>query len=152
MTVADRLAERGITLPAAPPPLAIYRPAVRSGDHVTTSGQVAMRDGAIVHPGIVGRDVTVEQAREAAAVCIVNALGAAAALLGDLESVRVLRLVGFVAATPDFAEHPRVIDAASELLRDIFGEEQGVGVRLAVGVASLPARSPVELELVLETI
>ena len=149
-TVAARLAERGITLPN-PAALALYRPAVRAGNLVYVSGQVAMRDGVVVHPGRVGGDgVSVEQAREAAQVCTVNALGAANALLGSLEHVRVVRAVGYVASTPDFVEQPAVVNAASELLRDLLGEDRGVGARLALGVASLPVNSPVELELILE--
>lgn len=151
MSVAARLEELGITLPEGSPPLALYRPAVRSGDHVYVSGQVALANGAILHPGVVGDTVSLAQAREAARICAINALGAANALLGNLDGVRVLRLAGFVAATPLFADHPQVINAASELLRDVFGEDAGMGTRIAVGVASLPARSPVEVELVLET-
>jgi enamine deaminase RidA (YjgF/YER057c/UK114 family) len=148
-TVAERLAARGITLPN-PAALALYRPAVRAGDLVYVSGQVAMRDGAVVHPGRVGDGVSVDQAREAASVCTVNALGAAHALLGSLEHVRVVRAVGYVASAPDFIEQPAVVNAASELLRDLLGEDRGVGARLALGVASLPVNSPVELELILE--
>ena len=150
MSVEERLTELGITLPN-PSALALYRPAVRSRDLVYVSGQVAMRDGAVVHPGKLGAGVSVEQGREAARVCAINALGAAQALLGSLEGVRVIRAVGYVASAPGFTDQPQVVNAASELLRDLFGDEQGVGARLALGVASLPADSPVELELILET-
>jgi len=150
VSVEERLTELGIVLPN-PSALALYRPAVRSRDLVYVSGQVAMRDGAIVHPGKLGAGVSVEQGREAARVCTINALGAAQALLGSLEGVRVIRAVGYVASTPEFKEQPQVVNGASELLRDVFGEEQGVGARLALGVSSLPADSPVELELILET-
>jgi enamine deaminase RidA (YjgF/YER057c/UK114 family) len=151
VTVADNLAELGLELPSAAAPMAMYRPAVRSGRLVYVSGQVAIRDGAIVHPGRLGESVEVEQGQEAARVCAINALAAANELLGDLEQVRVIRAVGYVASTPDFTDQPAVINGASELLRDVLGEERGVGTRLALGVTSLPANSPVELELILET-
>jgi enamine deaminase RidA (YjgF/YER057c/UK114 family) len=118
---------------------------------VYVSGQVATRDGAIVHPGRLGDDVTVEQGQEAARVCALNALAAANELIGDLEQARVIRAVGYVASTPEFTEQPAVVNGASELLRDVLGEERGVGTRLALGVTSLPANSPVELELIVET-
>ena len=151
MTVADNLAELGLELPSAAAPMALYRPAVRSGRLVYVSGQVAIRDGAIVHPGRLGDSVEVEQGQEAARVCAINALAAANELLGDLEQVRVIRAVGYVASTPTFTAQPAVLNGASELLRDVLGEERGVGTRLALGVTSLPANSPVELELILET-
>lgn len=151
MSVEERLNELGIELPAPPQPLAVYRPAVQSGNLVYVSGQVAAGADGIVHPGTLGDTVTVDEGREAARVATINALAAANALLGGLEGVRVVRLVGYVASTPDFHDQPAVIDGASELLRDILGEDAGVGSRLALGVTSLPVRSPVELELILET-
>lgn len=150
MTVAARLAELGVTLPVVTPPLAVYRPATRAGNLVFVSGQLPMRDGAVVHPGRLGDGVTVEQAYEAARVCAINALAAAQSLIGDLEGVRLVRTVGYVAGTPDFTNQPAVVNGASELLRDIFGEERGIGARLALGVASLPLGAAVEVELLLE--
>jgi enamine deaminase RidA (YjgF/YER057c/UK114 family) len=150
MSVADRLNELGITLPSAPAPAAIYRPAVRSGNYVYISGQVASRDGAIVHPGRLGDGVTIEQGQDAARAAAINALAAANELLGSLDGVRVLRLAGYVACTPEFTNQPMVMNGASELLRDVLGEEAGVGARVALGVTALPAGSPVELELILE--
>lgn len=151
MSVKERLSELGIELPAPRQPLAIYRPAVQTGNLVYVSGQVAAGADGIVHPGTLGDTVSVEQGREAARVATINALAAANALLGGLEGVRVVRLVGYVASTSDFNDQPAVIDGASELLRDILGEDAGVGSRLALGVTSLPAQSPVEIELMLET-
>ena len=150
MSVAERLQALGIVLPASPPPLAIYRPAVRTRDQVYVSGQLATRDGKIIHPGRLGAGVSIEQGKEAARVCAINALAAVQALLGSLEGVRVIRTVGYVASTPEFTDQPQVVNGASELLRDLLGEEHGVGARLALGVASLPANSPVEVELLLE--
>jgi len=150
MSVAQRLQALGIVLPASPAPLAVYRAAVRTRDQVYVSGQVAMRDGAIVHPGRLGAGVSIEQGREAARVCAINALAATHALLGTLEGVRVIRTVGYVASAPEFTDQPQVVNGASELLRDVLGAERGVGARLALGVAALPANSPVEVELLLE--
>jgi len=150
MSVEERLSELGIELPAPPQPIAIYRPAVRSGNMVYVSGQVAAGADGIIHPGTLGDGVSVEQGREAARGATINALAAANGLLGGLEGVKVVRLVGYVASTPDFHDQPAVIDGASELLRDVLGEEAGVGARLALGVTSLPVRSPVEIELILE--
>lgn len=150
MSVEERLAELGVTLPEVRPPLAVYRPAVRTGNLVYVSGQIASSGGELVHPGTLGVDVSVEQGREAARTAGINALAAASALIGGLDSLRVVRLVGYVASAADFFEQPAVVDGASELLRDAFGEERGVGSRLALGVASLPARSSVEVELILE--
>jgi enamine deaminase RidA (YjgF/YER057c/UK114 family) len=150
VSVTDRLQELGITLPS-PSALALYHPAVRTGNLVYVSGQVAMRDGAIVHPGRLGDGVDTDQGREAARVCTINALGAAHTLLGSLDGVRVVRAVGYVASEPAYVDQAQVMNGASELLRDILGEERGIGARLALGVASLPLNSPVELELILET-
>ena len=150
MSIAERLSELGITLPAGAAPLAIYRPAVRTGHLVYVSGQLARRDGEVVHPGRLGAGVTVEQGQESARVAVINALAAAHELLGGLQDARVVRLVGYVDSTPDFHDQPAVIDGASELLRDLFGEDAGIGTRLALGVTALPANSPVEIELILE--
>jgi enamine deaminase RidA (YjgF/YER057c/UK114 family) len=148
-TVAQRLAELGIHLPE-PSIAGIYRPAVRTRDQVYVSGQIALRDGAIVHPGRLGAEVGLEQGQEAARICAINGLGAAHALLGSLEGLRVIRLAVYVASTAEFTQQPQVANGASELLRDLFGEEHGIGARVALGVASLPANTPVELELLLE--
>ena len=151
MSVEERLSELGIDLPSPPTPIAIYRPAVQSGNMVYVSGQLAAGADGIVHPGTLGDTVSVEQGKEAARVATINALAAANGLLGGLDGVKVVRLVGYVASTPDFHDQPAVIDGASELLRDILGEDAGVGARLALGVTSLPVKSPVEIELILST-
>lgn len=150
MSVVERLAELGVSLPVVTPPLAVYRPATRTGNLVFVSGQLPMQDGQILHPGRLGDGVEVEQAYAAARVCAINALAAAQALLGNLEGVRLVRTVGYVAGTPDFTNQPAVVNGASELLRDIFGEERGIGARLALGVSSLPLNAAVEVELLLE--
>ncbi|MSP22088.1 MAG: RidA family protein [Dehalococcoidia bacterium] len=150
MTVAERLTEMGIELPDVAPPLAVYRPASRSGNLVFVSGQLPTRDGQVVNPGRLGDGVTIEQGYEAARVCAVNALAAAKSLLGTLEGTRLVRTVGYVAGTPEFTSQPAVVNGASELLRDIFGEDRGIGARLALGVTSLPLGAAVEVEIWLE--
>ena len=146
----ERLAELGHTVPSVVPPVAAYTPAVRSGSFVFTAGQVPMRDGELVAAGKVGADVSVEQATECAQQCALNALAAIKAEVGELASVRrVVKVVVFVASTPDFTGQPGVANGASGLLAEAFGDA-GVHARSAVGVASLPLDSPVEVELVVE--
>jgi enamine deaminase RidA (YjgF/YER057c/UK114 family) len=149
-TPEERLAELGLNLPTVVPPLAAYIPAVRSGDHVFTAGQLPMRDGALIATGKVGGAVDPEQAFECARQCALNALAAVKAEVGDLASVkRVVKVVAFVASTSDFTGQPGVANGASELLAEVFGEA-GVHARSAVGVPVLPLDAPVEVELVVE--
>ena len=150
MSVAQRLQELGIELPPAPPPVGMYRAALRSGNWLMTSGQLPMRDGAMVNPGQISSDEDIDAGREAARVATLNALAAVHAIHGSLEGLRVVRLVGYVASSADFQAHPTVINGASELLRDLFGEDAGLGTRLAIGVAALPLGAAVEIDLILE--
>jgi enamine deaminase RidA (YjgF/YER057c/UK114 family) len=145
----DRLAALGLALPEVVPPLASYVPAVRSGNWVWTSGQVPMAGGSLVATGKVGDTVTAEQGYECARTCALNALAAVHALVGLDSVVRVVKVVGFVACRPDFTAMPAVINGASDLLGAVFGEA-GRHARSAVGVATLPLDSPVEVELVVE--
>jgi enamine deaminase RidA (YjgF/YER057c/UK114 family) len=151
--VEQRLAELGLTVPEVVPPVAAYTPAVRDGDLVWTSGQLPMRDGAMAYTGKVGDGgaaglVTPEQAKELAAQCALNALAAVKSVVGDLDAVqRVVKVVGFVASDPSFTGQPGVINGASELLGQVFGDA-GVHARSAVGVATLPLDSAVEVEIV----
>ena len=149
MTVADRLAELGLQLPPLVAPVGSYVPAVRTGSLVFTSGQLPMVDGQLAAVGKVGALVTPEQAKDLARTCAVNALAAVEALVGLDSVVRVVKVVGFVASTPDFTGQPGVVNGASELLGAVFGDA-GVHARSAVGVAALPLDAPVEVELVLE--
>ncbi|SFA44091.1 Enamine deaminase RidA, house cleaning of reactive enamine intermediates, YjgF/YER057c/UK114 family [Rhodococcoides kroppenstedtii] len=147
--IRERLAELGLTLPPVVPPVASYVPAVRSGNHVFTSGQLPIVDGALHATGKVGAEVDPEVATEAARLCALNALAAIDALVG-LESItRVVKVVGFVASAPGFTGQPGVINGASHLLGDVFGDA-GVHARSAVGVAELPLGAPVEVELIVE--
>ncbi len=146
----ERLAALGLTVPEVATPVAAYVPAVRSGDHVFTSGQLPMRAGELMMTGKVGGDVSPEEAVECAQQCALNAIAAVKAELGDLGLVkRVVKVVAFVASTPDFTGQPMVANGASNLFGEVFGEA-GVHARSAVGVPVLPLDSPVEVELVVE--
>ena len=149
MSAHARLKELGLSLPAVVPPVASYVPALRSGDHVWTSGQLPMVDGTLSAIGKVGGQVTAEQAQELARTCALNALAAIDALVGLDTVVRVVTVVGFVASVPDFTGQPGVINGASELLAEVFGEA-GRHARSAVGVAVLPLDAPVEVEVVVQ--
>jgi enamine deaminase RidA (YjgF/YER057c/UK114 family) len=150
MSVTARLAELGIAIPEVVPPVAAYVPAVVTGRYVYTSGQLPMRDGAMIAEGLVGSDVDPEVAKECARQSAINALAAAQSVIGSLERVtRVVKVVGFVASAPGFTGQPAVINGASELLLDVFGDA-GRHARSAVGVAALPINAPVEVEMVLE--
>lgn len=146
-TPSQKLAELGIELPTPATPLGAYRPAVRDGVHVLTSGQLPMVDGALQLTGIVGDTVTAEQAAAAARTCALNAVAAAAQVAGGVDRLtRVVKVTGFVASTVDFTGQPQVLNGASEFLGEVFGEA-GLHARSAVGVAVLPAGSPVEVEV-----
>lgn len=148
--IRARLAELGLELPAVAAPVAAYVPAVRSGDHVHTSGQLPFVAGALPATGKVGAEVTPERAAELAAVCCLNALAAIEDLIGDLDQVvRIVKLTGYVSSEPTFTGQPAVINGASTLLGEVFGEA-GAHARSAVGVAVLPLDSPVELDLQVE--
>jgi enamine deaminase RidA (YjgF/YER057c/UK114 family) len=144
-----RLRDLGIVLPTVVPPVAAYLPARRSGQHVYTSGQLPMVDGALPATGKVGTDVTPEQAYDLARICALNALAAIDALVGLDSVTSVVKVVGYVASDPNFTGQPAVINGASELLGEIFGEP-GRHARSAVGVAALPLDAPVEVELIVE--
>ena len=149
-TPEQRLAELGLELPEVVTPLASYVPAVRSGSYVYTSGQVPMVKGAMQVTGKVGADVDAETAKDAARTCALNALAAVRSVIGDLSAVtRVVKVVGYVASTPDFTGQPGVVNGASDLLGEVFGDA-GVHARSAVGVVSLPLDAPVEVELIVE--
>lgn len=146
----ERLAELGLSVPEVAKPVAVYVPAVRSGDHVFTSGQLPMRDGQLMTTGKIGGEVSEEEGIACAQQCALNAIAAVKAEIGDLALVkRVVKVVAFVASTPDFTGQPRVANGASELLGTVFGDA-GVHARSAVGVPVLPLDSPVEVELLVE--
>jgi enamine deaminase RidA (YjgF/YER057c/UK114 family) len=149
-----RLAALGLTLPAVTPPLAAYVPAVRTGDYVYTSGQLPVVDGQLLATGKVGAgngaEVGAAEAAVLARTCALNALAAAASAAGGLASIRrIVKVTGFVASAPDFTGQAQVVNGASELLIEVFGEA-GRHARSAVGMAVLPLNAPVEIELIAE--
>lgn len=149
-TPSTRLRALGLELPDVPAPAGSYVPAVRTGNLIFTAGQVPFEDGQLSHTGKVGEDVSIEEAQEAARVCALNAIAAAASEAGGLDDIRrVLRLTGYVASASGFNRQPEVVNGASDVIGEIFGEA-GLHARSAVGVAELPLGAPVEVELVVE--
>jgi enamine deaminase RidA (YjgF/YER057c/UK114 family) len=146
----ERLAALGLTLPSVAAPVAAYVPTARTGSLVYTAGQLPLVDGALPLTGKVGAEVTPEDAKDLARQCALNALAAVKAEIGDLSKVkRVVKVVGFVASDPTFTGQPGVVNGASELLGEVFGDA-GIHARSAVGVSVLPLDAPVEVELIVE--
>lgn len=146
---SERLAELGIELPEVVAPLAAYVPAVRTGNLVYSSGQLPIQGGELLATGKVGAEVSPEDAKALARVCALNALAAVHALVGIDSVVKIVKVVGFVASAPGFGGQPGVINGASELFGEIFGEA-GAHARSAVGVSELPRDTPVEVEIIAE--
>lgn len=149
MGVSEQLARLDITLPTVAAPVAAYVPAVRTGNQVWTSGQLPFVDGELPVTGKVGAEVTAETAERLARTAVLNALAAVDALVGVEKITRVLKIVGFVSSAEGFTGQPGVVNGASNLMGEIFGEA-GAHARSAVGVAELPLGSPVEVELIVE--
>jgi enamine deaminase RidA (YjgF/YER057c/UK114 family) len=149
MSWSAKLTELGIELPPVVAPLAAYVPAVRTGTLVYTAGQLPIQDGTLTRTGKVGADVAAEDAKELARLCALNALAAVHSLVGIDSVVKVVKVVGFVASAPGFDGQPGVINGASELFAEVFGDA-GAHARSAVGVSELPRNSPVEVEIIVE--
>ncbi len=150
MSIEGKLKEKGFELPAAPAPAGNYVPAVRTGNLLYLSGVLALKDGDVTHEGPVGEKQTVETAYQAAQVCTLNALANLKAAAGGFDAVkRIVFVTGYVYAVDGFAESPQVINGASDLLGEVFGEK-GRHARAAVAVNGLPRKSAVELQLVVE--
>ncbi|OAV59159.1 RidA family protein [Enteractinococcus helveticum] len=148
--IEQRIEEAGYTLPAVGKPLAAYVPTMRDGDSIYTSGQLPMVDGKPAGTGKVGQDVSVEDAADCARICVLNALAAIKAEVGDLDKItQITKVVGFVSSASDFDQQHIVINGASEFLADIF-QEKGQHARSAVGVAMLPMNVPVEVEMIVK--
>jgi enamine deaminase RidA (YjgF/YER057c/UK114 family) len=149
-TPEERIGELGLEIPEVAAPLASYVPAARSGAYVYTSGQLPIVKGELVASGKVGAEIDPERAAELARICVLNAIAAVRAEVGELSRVRrIVKVVGFVASAPDFYGQPQVVNGASDLLGEVFGEA-GTHARSAVGVAVLPRDAPVEVELIAE--
>lgn len=149
MSFEAKIRELGLTIPPAATPAAAYIPAVQSGNLIFVSGQLPSEHGQLVK-GTLGKELGVEEGYQAARLCAINCLGAVKSLVGSLDRVvRIVKVTGFVAATPEFTDHPRVINGASELMQQIFGD-QGMHARAAIGMASLPLGVAVEVEMIVE--
>jgi enamine deaminase RidA (YjgF/YER057c/UK114 family) len=150
VSVKEKLASLGLTLPTAAAPVAAYVPAVKTGNLVFTAGQLPVVDGKLVLTGKVGSDVTPEDAKKMAEICALNAL-AAISLVADIDQIeKIVRVGGFVNGEPGFVAIPAVVNGASELLIKLFGDVNGKHARTAVGVAELPLNAPVEIEMVVQ--
>ena len=150
MTPEDRIAELNLVLPVAPPPAAIYLPFKRSGSHLWIAGQIAVREGQLIKEGVVGAQVSLEDAQECARVCALNILSQVKYAVGELSHIhQVIKLNVFVASTPAFTQQHLVANGASELIGEILGEA-GRHARSAVGVSTLPLNSPVEIDAIFE--
>jgi enamine deaminase RidA (YjgF/YER057c/UK114 family) len=147
--VSARLEQLGVALPEVVAPLAAYVPAVRTGNLVYTAGQLPMEAGKLARTGKVGAELTPEEGKALARICALNALAAVNSLVGVDAVIRVVKVVGFVASAPGFNGQPGVINGASELLAEVFGD-RGAHARSAVGVSELPLDAPVEVELIVE--
>ncbi|MFQ5352591.1 MAG: RidA family protein [Candidatus Binatia bacterium] len=150
MKPSERLTELGLTLPVVAAPVGSYVPAIQTGSHILTSGQLPFRDGAVVYTGKVPRETTVEDAMKGAEIAAINAVAAAAHQAGGIDAIRrVIRVAVFVNSSPGFTEQPKVANGASDLLAKMFGDA-GKHVRAAIGVSELPLNAAVELELTVE--
>ncbi len=148
--IEEKLKSLNITLPSPPKPAGAYIPVVKSGKTVYVSGQIPIEDGKVAFKGKVPSVQSLEQAQKAAKICAINALAQLKSELGSLDKIsKILRVSGFVNSESDFTEQPKVINAASDLLFEIFGEK-GQHSRIAVGVASLPLGATVEIDMIVE--
>ena len=149
-TVENKLIHLNLSLPDVPKPVAAYIPAKQTGNLVFTAGQLPMVNGELISKGLLGLDVEIEEANKAARICTLNALAAIKGVIGDLDRIKqIVRVVGYVASVPTFTQQPAVVNGASELLLEIFGES-GKHARSAVGMAVLPLNASVEIELTVE--
>ena len=148
--IEQKLKKLNLTLPEAPKPVAAYIPAKQTGKLVFTAGQFPMVNGELISKGLLGQDVEIDEANNAARICTLNALAAIKGVIGDLDRIKqIVRVVGYVASVPTFTQQPAVVNGASELLLEIFGEN-GKHARSAVGMAVLPLNASVEIELTVE--
>ena len=148
--VEMKLNQLGLNLPDAPKPVAAYIPAKQTGNLVFTAGQLPMVSGELISKGLLGQDVEIDEANKAAKICTLNALAAIKGVIGDLDRIKqIVRVVGYVASVPTFTQQPAVVNGASELLLEIFGD-YGKHARSAVGMAVLPLNASVEIELTVE--
>jgi enamine deaminase RidA (YjgF/YER057c/UK114 family) len=150
-TAEERLARLGLTLPPAPKPMGVYKPCLIDGNHLYLSGHGPVQEDQTLIKGSIGKDMDEEQGKLAAKQVGLTMLATIRAHIGSLDNIkRVIKVLGMVNCTPEFEKHPYVINGCSELFASIWGEENGVGVRSAVGMGSLPGNIPVEIEAIFE--
>ncbi|MBO8168022.1 MAG: RidA family protein [Thermoanaerobacteraceae bacterium] len=150
MSFEQKVQELGLTVPEAPKPVAAYVPAVKVDNYVYTAGQIPFVNGELKYKGKVGKDLTLEQGYEAAKICALNCLAAIKGQIGSLDNIeKIVKITGFVSSAPGFNDQPKVINGASELIGQIFGE-QGQHARAAVGVNELPVDAAVEVEMIVK--
>jgi len=148
--IKERLKDLGISIPNAPKPAGSYVPVVLTGKLAFVSGQIPIKDGQVVYQGKVGDTQSIGDAQEAAKLCVINGLAQIEAYCGTLDNLeKIIKISGFVNSTKDFTEHPKVINAASDLLMKIF-DEKGRHSRIAIGVSSLPLNATIEIDMVVE--
>ena len=148
--IEEKISQLGFTLPAAPKPLASYIPAVKVGDLVFTAGQLPIKDGSLAFKGKLGKDLNEDEGKKAAQLCALNCLSVIRNEIESLDKIdRVIKLTVFVNSADGFINHPQVANGASDLIREIFGEN-GKHVRSAVGVAELPLNAPVEIDMIVK--
>ena len=152
MSVEQRLKDMGVTLPEKAARGGVYQPVMQSGNYLYISGQGCTRNGVAVYNGKVGEAVGMDEAKDAARICAINALGALKEYLGTLEDIRLVKTLAFVSSAPTFSDQHLVANGCSEFLKGVFGAERGVGARSAIGVAQLPGDIPVEIEFMFEII
>ena len=150
MKIRERLTDLKIDLPEPPNPVGIYVPIIRSGSTLFVSGQLPIRNADVVFKGKVGRDISIEEAKSAAELCALNAISILNTVTENVNSLRILRLCGYVQCDPEFKEHATIVNGASELFGSVFGDS-GIHARLVIGVVSLPLDATVELEIIAET-
>jgi len=150
--IEEKIKSLNITLPTPPKPAGSYIPVVRTGNLAYVSGQIPIKDGKVQYQGKVPTNISIEDAQKAANLCIINVLAQLRAELGTLDKIsRIVRVSGFVNSSPDFTDQPKIINAASNLLFEIFGQK-GQHSRIAIGVASLPLNSSIEIDAIVEII
>ncbi len=151
MSLREKLKECGLTIPIAAKPVAAYVPATRTGNLIFTAGQLPLINGEMVATGKVGLEVDAEQAKKLAEICALNCLAAVETLVPIEKIAKIVRVVGYVNGVPGFTNQPAVVNGASELFVELWGED-GKHARSAIGVAELPLNAPVEIELTVEVL
>ena len=148
--IEEKISQLGFTLPAAPKPLASYIPAVKAGNLVFTAGQLPIKDGSLVFKGKLGKDLSEDEGKKAAQLCVLNCLSAIKAVIGDLDNIeQIIKLTVFVSSAVGYRDQPKIANGASDFLAQVFGDN-GKHARSAVGVSELPMNSPIEIDMIVK--